>query len=67
MKEIKQMNRAQEWENSPRNPNRFYSVYGLAPALNTCQGGGRAPKVLEIYEDCDLSDRRKLAEANADL
>ena len=29
--------------------------------------GGNLPQILELYEDCDLSDRRKLAEANANL
>ena len=50
MKEIKQMNRAQEWENSPRNSNRFYSIFGLSPAVRTPSGGGNLPQILELYE-----------------
>lgn len=25
---------------------RIYSIYGIAPTLNTCQGGERQPKVV---------------------
>ena len=29
---------------------RVYSVNGLAPTINTCEGGGRQPMILESYE-----------------
>ena len=29
---------------------RVYSVKGLAPTINTCEGGGRQPMILESYE-----------------
>lgn len=27
---------------------RIYSIEGIAPTINTCQGGGREPKIMEI-------------------
>lgn len=35
-------------ENNFKNPQigRVYSIYGLCPTLNTCQGGGHEPKIL---------------------
>lgn len=35
-------------ENNFKNPQigRVYSIYGLYPTLNTCQGGGHEPKIL---------------------
>ena len=61
------MNKADEWGGHPRCPHKFYSIFGLSPAVRTPSGGGNLPQILELYEDCDLSDRRKLAEANANL
>lgn len=32
------------WDNPQRG--RVYSIKGICPALNTCQGGGLEPKIL---------------------
>lgn len=32
-----------------RTSGRVYSIEGLAPTLNTCQGGGKIP-LIEVYE-----------------
>lgn len=32
-----------------RTTGRVYSIEGLAPTLNTCQGGGKIP-LIEVYE-----------------
>lgn len=29
---------------------RVYSVDGIAPTIDTCQGGGREPKIIVFYE-----------------
>lgn len=34
------------WPNAQRG--RIYSVDGIAPACNCCQGGGLEPKILEV-------------------
>ncbi len=36
------------WDNPQSG--RIYSVDGIAPTLNTCGGGNREPKILEIKE-----------------
>ena len=29
---------------------RVYSIEGCSPTINTCGGGDRQPKILEVYE-----------------
>lgn len=55
------------WESPQRG--RIYSTLGLAPALNTCGGGGLEPKIVLAYErrnhcnrDAERSDISKKAE-----
>lgn len=36
------------WDNPQSG--RIYSADGIAPTLNTCGGGNREPKILEIKE-----------------
>lgn len=44
------------WDNPQSG--RIYSVDGIAPTLNTCGGGNREPKILEIKERKeDIADR----------
>lgn len=31
--------------------NRVYDIYGLAPTVNTCGGGGLQPKILEVTNE----------------
>lgn len=46
------------WDNPQAG--RVYSVDGLAPTLNTCGGGNREPKILEIKErKNDIANRNK--------
>lgn len=35
-------------ENNFKNPQvgRVYSIHGICPTLNTCQGGGHEPKII---------------------
>lgn len=43
------------WDNPQRG--RIYSPSGCSPALNTCQGGGLEPKILENYRIRKLTAR----------
>lgn len=44
------------WDNPQSG--RIYSVDGIAPTLNTCEGGNLEPKILEIKERKeDIADR----------
>lgn len=36
---------------------RVYSQYGVSPTLNTCQGGGREPKVLVVTNKLCLNPK----------
>ena len=48
---------------------RIYSADGIAPTINTCQGGGREPKIIvpTKYEDiCDNSVPRTLKKRQVD-
>lgn len=49
MKEIKQLNKAEEWGGGPREKHRFYSVLGLCPTLQTFAGGGACAESVD-YE-----------------
>ena len=50
MNKIIQMGNIQISNNNFSNPQvgRIYSAEGIAPTLNTCQGGGREPKVIVL-------------------
>ena len=41
---------------------RVYSVNGIAPTLNTCQGGGREPKVLVEVDNMKIVCERRIDE-----
>ena len=43
------------WDSPQRG--RIYSPLGCCPALNTCQGGGLEPKIIEVYEEDDCIRR----------
>ena len=58
MREPIQLNKADEWGGTARNPHRFYSVYGKCIAVRTPTGGGNLPQILEMYEKVDfISDQ----------
>ena len=40
---------------------RVYSAEGIAPTLNTCQGGGLEPKVL-VEINCEKNTNIKISE-----
>lgn len=51
MEKIKQLNEHKEWQNTVRQCQRYYSVYGVGQCLRTPSGGGNGSiKILEIYE-----------------
>lgn len=48
-----------------RQTGRVYSVYGIAPTLNTCRGGGREPKVLtEVNSMNNIQDDKSLKKSS---
>jgi hypothetical protein len=38
-----------------RTSGRVYNADGLAPTLNTCQGGGKIPLIVRYEEECNAT------------
>lgn len=50
MNKIIQLGNIRDGTKSFDNPQtgRIYSLYGIAPTINTCQGGGKEPKIVVV-------------------